>query len=527
MKTIFTDIKADALSGMVVFLVALPLCLGISVASGAPPFAGIITGVIGGIVVGVLSKSHVSVSGPAAGLIAIILLAITDLGYETFLAAVVIAGLIQLTLGLAKAGGISSYFPTSVIEGMLVAIGIIIIKKELPHAIGYGTINDGQFFSYEILKEDYGFVTNILHSFNFAHLGAIIVTATSLFIIYAFNNISALKKIKAIPGALVAVASGIALNEFFITAFPSLAIPNEQLVMLPKASSLNEFFTQFTLPSISGFTNPSVWVVGITIAIVASIETLLCLEAGDKMDPLKRFSSSNAELRAQGIGNMLSGLIGGLPMTSVIVRTSANVNAGAKTKLSAIFHGLFLLVAVLTIPSLLNKIPMASLAAILIMIGFKLASVNTFRHVWNAGKQQFIPFVVTVVAVVFTDLLKGVGIGLAFSIYFILRGNMKLAYFFNKEHHNDSETTQIDLAQEVSFLNKAMIKHSLSNLPNNSKLIINAAHTVYIDHDVLELIRNFVDFGSKDKNIKVKLINFRPAYKMENAEYDYSTMKQG
>jgi MFS superfamily sulfate permease-like transporter len=408
---------------------------------------------------------------------------------------------------------------------MLVAIGIIIIKKELPHAIGYDIINNGQYFSYEIIKKDYGTITNILHSFNFAHLGAILVTIASLLIIYAFNKIPALQKIKAIPGALVAVVSGIALNAFFITSFPSLAIPKEQLVMLPKASSLGEFFTQFTLPSFSGFTNPSAWVVGITIAIVASIETLLCLEAGDKMDPMKRFSSSNAELRAQGIGNMLSGLIGGLPMTSVIVRTTANVNAGAKTKLSAIFHGVFLLLSVLTIPSLLNKIPMASLAAILIMIGLKLASLKTFRHLWDAGKQQFIPFIVTVIAVVFTDLLKGVGIGLAFSIYFILKENMKLAYFFNKEHHHESNTTQVDLAQEVSFLNKATIKQTLSNLPNNSKLIINAAHTVYIDHDVLELIRDFVNFGSKDKNINVKLINFRPAYKMENAVYDYATTK--
>ena len=284
--------KADLLSGMVVFLVALPLCLGIAVASGAPPFAGIITGIIGGIIVGFLSNSNVSVSGPAAGLIAIVLAAITDLGYEPFLLAVVIAGVIQLTLGLVKAGGISSYFPSSVIEGMLAAIGIIIIKKEIPHAIGYDKAHEGDFFSYELINDDKGFFTEIIHSFNYAHVGAIIVTVVSLIILIAFNKIPALKKIKAVPGALVAVVVGILLNEIFKSTGSSLAISQEHLVTLPTASSFNEFFGQFTVPALSGFTNPDVWVIGATIAIVASIETLLCLEAGDKMDPLKRFSSA-------------------------------------------------------------------------------------------------------------------------------------------------------------------------------------------------------------------------------------------
>jgi MFS superfamily sulfate permease-like transporter len=523
MKLNTTNFKTDFLSGMVVFLVALPLCLGIAVASGAPPFAGIITGVIGGIVVGALSSSHVSVSGPAAGLIAINLVAITNLGYETFLVAVVIAGIIQLSLGIAKAGGISAYFPSGVIEGMLTAIGIIIIKKELPHAIGYDKEHEGDFYSYELMDSaDKGFFGEIIHSFNYAHPGIIIVTLVSIGVLVAFNKVSFLKKIKVIPGALVAVVVGILINELFKVVKPAWVIVGEHLVKLPTASSFGEFLGQFNFPNLSGFTNPNVWIAGVTIAAVASIETLLCLEAGDKMDPLKRFSSANAELRAQGIGNMFAGFIGGLPMTSVIVRTTANINAGAKSKLSAIAHGIFLLIAVVALPGLLNKIPMACLAAILIMIGLKLASPKVFKHMWQAGKFQFIPFIVTVIAVVATDLLKGVGIGLVVSIFFILRGNMKLAYFFKKEKHHEGETVHIDLAQEVSFLNKAAIKQTLAHLPKNCKLIIDAADTVYIDYDVLELIRDFVNSGSKDKNIDVVLLNFKPAYKMEDAMHVHS-----
>jgi len=521
MKLTTKYFKTDLLSGLVVFLVALPLCLGIAIASGAPPFAGIICGVIGGLVVGYLSGSNVSVSGPAAGLIAIILVAITDLGYETFLVAVMIAGAIQLTLGLVKAGTISSFFPTSVIEGMLVAIGIIIIKKEIPHAIGYDKAHEGDWFALEKGSET-GFFTEIINSINYAHVGAIIVTVVSLGILIAFNKFAFLKKIKAIPGALIVVVVGIIINEIFKSTGSPLAISQDHLVTLPTASSIGEFLGQFTTPDFSGFASSKVWVVGVTIAIVASIETLLCLEAGDKMDPLKRFSSANTELKAQGIGNMLSGLIGGLPMTSVIVRTSANVNAGARTRLSAIAHGVFLLLAIVAIPGLLNKIPMACLAAILIMIGLRLASPKVFIHMWHTGKHQFIPFIVTVIAVVFTDLLKGVGVGLAVSVIFILRGNMKLAYFFKKEKHQEGETIHIDLAQEVSFLNKAAIKQTLAHLPANSKVVINAASTVYIDFDVLELIRDFLNFGSKDKNIDVTLLNFKKAYQMEDTGYVHS-----
>ena len=518
-------LRDDILSGLVVFLVALPLCLGIAVASGAPPFAGIISGVIGGIVVGLLSNSNVSVSGPAAGLIAIILVAITDLSYEVFLAAVVIAGVIQLGLGIAKAGGISSYFPSSVIEGMLVAIGIIIIKKEIPHAIGYDVAHEGDFFSYQLGEADRGFFSELINSFNYAHAGSIVIALISIFILVLFNKVSALKKIKALPGALVAVIVGVLLNELFRVAFPALLIQNEHLVQLPAAGSFNEFVAQFTTPSVAAFTNPAVWVVGATIAVVASIETLLCLEAGDKMDPQKRYSSANKELRAQGIGNILSGLIGGLPMTSVIVRTTANITAGAKTKLSAVVHGIFLLIAVLAIPQLLNKIPMATLAAILIMIGLRLASINVFKHIWHKGKHHFMPFLITILAVVFTDLLKGVGIGLVASIYFILKGNMKIAYFFKKEQHQEGEMIQIDLAQEVSFLNKASIKQTLAHLPEGSNVVIDASNTVYIDHDILEMIREFVNVGSKDKKISVALQHFKPEYKMEDMVHVHSLKK--
>ncbi len=516
----FSAYKTDSLSGLVVFLVALPLCLGIAVASGASPFAGIITGIIGGLIVGYMSGSNVSVTGPAAGLIAIVLLAIQDLGFETFLLAIVLAGVFQLFLGFAKAGSISNYFPSGVIEGMLTGIGIIIIMKELPHAIGYDNEHEGDFFNYSLTdKTDGGFLHEILHSFNFAHFGIILVSIVSIVILIAFNKLSFLKKIKALPGALVVVIVGTFLNEVFRIVFPELLISGNHLVKLPISNSINEFFGQFQLPNFAGITNLKVWITAATIATVASIETLLCIEAGDKLDSLKRYSDPNTELKAQGLGNIVSGLIGGLPMTSVIVRTTANINAGARTRFSAIFHGLLLLLTVVLIPSLLNIIPMACLAAILIMIGFKLASPKVFMHMWHLGKFQFIPFIVTVIGVVGLDLLRGVGIGLLVSIFFILLGNMKLAYFFNKDKHKDGEIINIDLAQEVSFLNKAAIKETLKNLPENSKVIISAKNSVYIDYDVLELIKDFANFGSIDKNITIILQDFKKEYNMENSNH--------
>jgi MFS superfamily sulfate permease-like transporter len=360
---------------------------------------------------------------------------------------------------------------------------------------------------------------------NFSHYGAIIVTAVSLGILIAFTKVPALMKLKVLPGALVAVVAGTLLNELFILTDSSLIINQEHLVNLPLPTSMDDFFGQFATPIFSGIFNPDVWIVGVTIAVVASIETLLCIEAADNLDPLKRFTDTNRELKAQGIGNILSGMIGGIPMTSVIVRTSANVNSGGRTKVSAITHGIFLMIAVLAIPFILNKIPLASLAAVLIMIGFKLASPAVFKHIWSNGKFQFIPFLVTVVAVVLTDLLKGVAIGLVVSIFFILKGNIKLAYFFKKDDHREGETIRIELAQEVSFLNKAAIKQTIINLPEGSKVVFDASNTVYIDHDVLQLIRNFIDFGAKDKDIAVSLIGFRKAYKLENSTYVTSLEK--
>lgn len=507
--------KTDIQAGVVVFLVALPLCLGIALASGAPLFAGIISGVIGGIVVGLLSKSQLSVSGPAAGLTAIILAAIGTLGsYQTFLVAVVLAGAIQILLGLVKAGTISNYFPSNVIEGMLTAIGIIIILKQLPHAIGYDVDNEGDFFFIE-KNTGHNTLSALIDAINFAHLGAIVITLVSLAILIAFNRVAFLKKLKALPGALVVVVVGVLINEFFKASGSNLAIGQEHLVSLPVPKSFDDFVGQFSLPNFAEITRPDVWIVALTIAVVASIETLLCIEASDKLDPLKRYTDTNRELLAQGTGNILSGLLGGLPMTSVIVRTSANINSGGRTKTATIAHGILLLLAVLSIPMILNKIPLACLAAVLLMIGYKLASPSVFKHMWKSGKYQFIPFIITVVAVVFTDLLEGVAIGLVVSVFFILRANLKLAYFFKKEEYHQGEVITIKLAQEVSFLNKAAIKQTLNHLPVQSKVVIDATDTFYIDHDVVQLIKDFLNIGSKDKNIQVSLVGFKDEYTME------------
>jgi MFS superfamily sulfate permease-like transporter len=516
MKSKFAYFQTDILSGLVVFLVALPLCLGIALASGAPLFSGIIAGVLGGIVVGFLSDSQLSVSGPAAGLTAIVLVAISTLGsFEAFLVAVILAGFMQIALGFAKAGTISNYFPSNVIEGMLAAIGIIIILKQLPHAIGYDKDNEGDFFFIE-KGTGHNTFSALIDAVNYTHVGAVIVTLISLAILIAWTKVPFLKNLKVVPGALVAVIVGVILNEIYKWTGSTLVISQDHLVSLPIPASFTDFLGQFSRPDFSAITNTNVWIVAATIAAVASIETLLCIEAADKLDPLKRYTNTNNELKAQGVGNLISGFIGGLPMTSVIVRTSANANAGAKTNISTIAHGIFLLVSVIAIPAVLNKIPLACLAAILLMTGWKLANPSVFKHMWKNGKFQFFPFIVTVVAVVFTDLLKGVAVGLVVSVFFILRGNMKLAYFFKKEEHHTGETIHIDLAQEVSFLNKAAIKQTLAHLPDETKVVINAANSVYIDHDVLELIRDFVSSGSKEKGIEVALVGFKEAYKIEN-----------
>ncbi|MEO6173765.1 MAG: SulP family inorganic anion transporter [Flavobacterium circumlabens] len=513
---LFANLKSDFASGLVVFLVALPLCLGIAMASGAPLFSGIIAGVIGGIVVGYLSQSHISVSGPAAGLTAIILTAITDFGaFDVFLMSVFIAGLIQLALGFLKAGSISNYFPTNVIEGMLAGIGIIIILKQLPHAFGYDADFEGdQAFIQNDGSNTFSFLFDLL---NHIQLGAVVISLVSLVILISWDKISFLKNLKLVPGALIAVIAGVVLNEIFVSSGSSLAIAKEHLVSLPVPKSFDEFKSILILPDFGAVTNPKVWVVALTIAIVASIETLLCIEAADRMDVQKRYTNTNVELRAQGIGNILSSLLGGLPMTSVVVRSSANNNAGAKSKMSAIIHGVLLLISVLSIPSILNKIPLATLATVLILVGYKLAKPATFIHFWQKGKYQFVPFIATLVFVVATDLLKGVALGIIISIIFVLRGNLKRAYSFKKEEYEDGDVIHIDLAQEVSFLNKAAIKLTLSEIPQNSKVIINAHDTEYIAHDVLDLIREFKETRAIDENIKVKLKGFKKAYQLENS----------
>lgn len=515
-NNIFSNLKADFASGLVVFLVALPLCLGIAMASGAPLFSGIISGIIGGIVVGYLSKSHLSVSGPAAGLTAIILTAISDLGgFDVFLTAVFIAGIIQLFLGFIKAGSISNYFPTNVIEGMLAGIGIIIILKQLPHAFGYDSDFEGDesFLQFDG-SNTFSAISGLL---NYIQIGSIIITLVSLAILISWDKVSFLKKLKLVPGALIAVIIGVVLNEIFKVSGSTLEITKEHLVSLPIPTSLEEFKGIIITPNFAEITNPKVWMIGLTIAIVASIETLLCIEAADRMDQQKRYTDTNIELKAQGIGNLISSLLGGLPMTSVVVRTSANNNAGAKSKMSAIIHGLLLFISVLAIPTILNKIPLATLAAILLLVGYKLAKPATFLHFWHKGKYQFVPFIATLVAVVFTDLLKGVALGIIISIIFVLKGNLKRAYSFKKEEYAEGDVIHIDLAQEVSFLNKAAIKSTLNDIPNNSKVIIDASQTVYIAHDILDLIHEFKTTRAIDENIKVKLKGFKKAYNLENS----------
>jgi len=517
-NNLFTYLNSDFASGLVVFLVALPLCLGIALASGAPLFSGIISGIVGGIVVGFLSQSQLSVSGPAAGLTAIILTAITDLGsFNGFLLAVMLAGIFQLILGYIKAGTISNYFPNNVIEGMLAGIGVIIILKQIPHAFGYDPDFEGDESFLQI--DGQNSFSELFHVFNHIQLGSIIIALVSITILILWNKIEILKKIKLVPPALIAVIVSIVLNEYFIKSGSDLVVAKEHLVSLPVPKTFEDFRNIIIYPDFTFITNPKVWIVAITIAVVASIETLLCIEAADRMDKQNRYTNTNVELKAQGIGNIISSLLGGLPMTSVAVRTSANNAAGAKTKMSAIIHGLLLLVSVISIPSILNKIPLATLAAVLILVGYKLANPKTIKHFWEKDKiYQFIPFIFTFIAVVATDLLKGVALGIVINIIFILIGNSKRAYNFKVEDYHEGDIIHIDLAQEVSFLNKSAIKDTLNKIPENSNVVINASATVYIAHDILDLIKEFKKIKSKDLNINVKLVGFKEAYKLENSE---------
>nr|WP_245546806.1 SulP family inorganic anion transporter [Pseudopedobacter saltans] len=498
--------KKDLTSSIVVFLVALPLCLGIALASGAPLFAGLLTGVIGGIVVASFSGSQLSVSGPAAGLTVIVVNAITQLGaFETFLLAVVIAGMFQIILGLARAGTIGNYFPSSVIEGMLAAIGIILILKQIPHALGY----DISYFADENTSiEKQGALEAIVTAFQNFQTGALIITLVSLVVLIFWPK---LKKLSAIPAPLIVVVLGVLLAQLFSKS--DYALTSEHLVQIPIVSSFGEFVGLFTFPKFSQILNPDVWTVAITIAVVASLETLLSIEAVDKIDKQKRVSPTNRELIAQGIGNSVSGLLGGLPLTSVIVRSSANVNSGGQTKLSAIFHGILLLVALLAIPSIINMIPLACLAAILLFTGYKLANILLFKKMWKHGKDQFIPFSVTVLAIVFTDLLMGVAIGMLIGVFYLLRANMRNPYFYKLENEGKQKTLKLRLSEEVSFLNKGAIRYTLTHIPQGAKVIIDGSNSKYIDRDVLEIIENFHQNAYKNK-IEVDLINIKPIYQL-------------
>lgn len=499
------NLKRDLPASIVVFLVALPLCLGIALASGAPLFAGVLTGIIGGIVVASVSGSQLSVTGPAAGLTVIVFSSIAQLGsYETFLLALLIAGALQVILGAVKAGTIANYFPSSVIEGMLAAIGIILILKQIPHAMGYDADFEGdESFSQNGSQNTFTTITTALSKVSY---GAVIISMVSLIILIYWPKV---KKLSIVPAALIVVVTGIILNQLFEGS--AFAIKDEHLVMIPIVDSFKEFTNLFISPDFSQIANKDVWTVAVTIAIVASIETLLSLEAVDKIDPIKRVSPTNRELVAQGIGNMTSGLLGGMPMTAVIVRSSANVNAGGRTKMSAIFHGILLLIALLIIPKVINLIPLSCLAAILLITGYKLAKIGLFAKMWRSGYSQFVPFVVTVLAVVFTDLLKGVAVGMLISIYFILRNNLRNPYFYNISSHGDKKVIEIKLAEEVSFLNKAAIQYTLTHLPKETNVKIDGTNCRYIDPDVLEVIHNFKHHAFT-KAIIVELVNIKDRY---------------
>lgn len=508
-KGIFSNLKYDLPASLVVFLVAVPLCLGIALASGAPLFSGIIAGIIGGIVVGALSGSQLGVSGPAAGLAVIVLMAIQELGaFETFLLAVVIGGIVQTALGFAKAGIIGYYFPSSVIKGMLSGIGIIIFLKQIPHAFGYDKDYEGSLAFNN--PDGHNTFSELYYMFEAISPGAVIITALSLGILILWEQ-GFMKKnrlFQIVQGPLVVVALGIILNLIFI-AMPEFALRADQTVSIPVPETIGGFFDQFVFPDFSKIGNSAVWVTGVTIAVVASLETLLCLEATDKLDPFKRVTPANQELKAQGVGNIVSGLIGGLPITQVIVRSSTNIQSGGRTKMSAIFHGFILLGCAAAIPAVLNLIPLASLAAILFLVGYKLAKPALFKQMYSLGQRHFVPFMATILGIVFTDLLKGIGFGLVVAIFYILYNNYRKPFLFESDKHINDGTIHLELAEDVTFINKASIQRTLSQIPDGAKVIIDASKSINIDHDVIEIIDEFKTNASF-RDIELELIDVQP-----------------
>lgn len=508
----FKYIKSDISAGLVVFLVALPLCLGVALASGAPLISGVIAGIIGGVVVGALSGSQLGVSGPAAGLTVIVLNAITEIGaYDSFLVAVVLAGFIQIILGAVKAGVIGYYFPSSVIKGMLTAIGIIIILKQIPHAMGIDLDFEGdESFFQSDGQNTFSELARVTELFN---EGALVIGLISLAIMILWEQpfIKRNAFLGMIPGALMAVIAGIILNNG-LTVLPSFFhLESNHLVSLPVTNSVGDFMNLFQMPNFSAITNPAIWKIAVIIAIIASLETLLSVEATDKLDPDSRITPTNRELLAQGAGNVISGFLGGIPLTQVIVRSSANIQAGGKTNLATIFHGLILLICTLAIPTILNQIPLASLAIVLIMVGYKLAKPAIFKEVFREGQDQFVPFLVTVVAVVFTDLLKGIGIGVVVAMGYILYTNYKGSMSFMR----DGKNVLIQFNKDIFYFNKSELKQKLLSLHEGDYLFVDGTKASFIDHDIYLTLEEFQK-EVKNRNITVefkgisrKKINYR------------------
>ena len=509
----WNSLGKDLAAGLVVFLVALPLCLGIALASGAPMLAGLVSGVVGGLLVSWLSGSHTSVSGPAAGMVAVVLAQVAALGsYEAFLVAVILAGAIQILLGALRAGFIAAFFPSNVIKGLLAAIGVILILKQIPHVVGHDADPEGNM---RFLQADgRNTFSELFSSLLNLEPGATVVGLVSLAILLAWDR-SRFKN-SLIPAPLVVVLLGVAVNLGLKSAGSAWSIDASHLVQLPTVASLGEFFQALPSPDLKAFGNPAIIMAAVTIAAVASLETLLNLEAVDKLDPRKRVSPPNRELMAQGAGNMVSGLLGGLPITSVIVRSSVNINAGAATRLSAFFHGALLCLLVLFAPMWLNKIPLASLAAVLLFTGLKLASPALFRQMWSEGRTQFVPFIVTTVAIVFTDLLTGVLIGLATSLAFILHSNYRRPLLRFMERHVSGDVLRIEFANQVSFLNRAVLEQALDSVPVNGHVVLDARNTDYIDPDILDLIEDFRKQTALARNLKVSLMGFKDRYVMED-----------
>ncbi|TDE16716.1 SulP family inorganic anion transporter [Dyadobacter psychrotolerans] len=507
-NNLFTNLKYDFPAGLVVYLVALPLCLGVALASTGRSdllFSGIIAGVVGGIVVGLISGSSLGVSGPAAGLVVIVLTALETLGsFEIFLLAVVIAGILQVIAGFLKAGVIGYYFPSAVIKGMLAAIGITLILKEIPHAFGY----DADFMGDEAFaqKDGQNTFTELFNAVKYSSTGAIIISAVSLGLLILFDTpfMKRIQLFRFLPGALFVVMIGVVLNLVFSTAFPQWVLSGDHLVQLPVASSASEFFSFFKTPDFSALQKVEVYTVAVTIAIVASLESLLSVEATDKLDPYKRDTPTNRELIAQGIGNITSGLIGGLPITQVIVRSSANIASGGRSKMGTIIHGTILLLSAVFIPKYINYVPLSCLAAILLVVGYKLSKFSLYQGMYKLGREQFVPFIVTVIAILSTDLLKGIAIGMVVAIYFILSKNYKHSYHYKKEEHRDGDVITLLLSEEVTFLNKGSIGLTLDNLPENSTVIIDGSKSIHIDYDVLEIIQDFKEHTAPQRNITVE-----------------------